>query len=444
MDQSRYEFFLDDGWNLIGQLHVWLSKWPTASHDQSSLVELITELQATWAGAEDLGFRRLARICLALEQSMERFCARNLECTLERLNDLANAVSCLQEVLLGLEATREEPAYDMSSIAVIERHLTLPNWVPPVEPENAIVKLDRAAIVPDESERAAKGIVPLADSDLMNSIDEKNRELVAERDYVDRTLLVMLEEFVSKIDETCHMLHVRMVTDQMPYVSTTSRLEQLAHSTRELVSDIARQARASVETIPFETVPAIPAAVMPEPVPMSLELHDEGLGEVVESTPVPEPHFQAVDRHEEISEADAGVEQQSLDPVVVAAPPAPKRILIVEESLFFRHLIGLAVQSAGFEACSAETVAQGLGFLNESPEFHAILIGSVVSSEIAHAISFSRHNHGAKVIGLVASESVERQSDGVDACVSRSNPIELISKLKQILSEPIEPIRMSA
>ena len=448
MDQSRYDFFLDDGWNLIGQLHVWLSRWPHAPHDQSNLVDLIASLQSVWGTAEDLGFRRLSRICLALEQSMERFCAQNLECTLERLNDVANAVACFQEVLLGLEATRVEPAYDLGSIAVLERHATLPIWTPGGDLPRSIVKLDSSPLVTEQFEPSSKQIVTLAENHLSANDEVADSELVPERDYVDRTLLVMLEDFVSKIDETCHKLHVTMIADQMPYVSTTSRLEQLAHSTRELVSDISRQARASVATIPFEAALKIDPPTVSEVQPKGLELHTDASFPIDETPSIGEQRIdtdsESVAVEEEITETAEVSSQETVESLVVEAPPKPRRVLIVEESLFFRHLIGLAVQSAGFETISADTVENGLEQLHQSPDFHAILIGSIVSAEIAQAISMSRQNHGSKVIGLVASEDVGSHASDIDACVSRSNPIQLISKLNQILSEPSDPIRMSA
>ena len=448
MDQSRYDFFLDDGWNLIGQLHVWLSRWPHAAHEQSNLVDLIANLQSVWGSAEDLGFRRLSRICLALEQSMERFCAQNLECTLERLNDVANAVACFQEVLLGLEATRVEPAYDLSSIAVLERHATLPIWTPPEELTRSIMKLDPSPIASDQFELSSKQIVAHAENHLSPSGDVTDDEHVPERDYVDRTLLVMLEDFVSKIDETCHKLHVTMVTDKMPYVSTTSRLEQLAHSTRELVSDISRQARAAVSTIPFEAPLKIDPPMVSEVPPKGLELNTDDSIPVDQTLSIGEQRIDAdtecVAVEEESTETAVISSQETAESLVVEAPPKPRRVLIVEESLFFRHLIGLAVQSAGFETISAETVENGLEHLHQSPDFHAILIGSVVSAEIAQAISLSRQQHGSKVIGLVASDDVGTHASDIDACVSRSNPIQLISKLNQVLSEPVDPIRMSA
>lgn len=450
MDQSRFESFLDDGWSLVGQLHVWLSKWPHSSRDQSSLVDLISQLQSAWGIAEDLEFHRIARICLALEQSMERLCARNLEFTIERLNDLANVVACLQDVLLGLEATREEPACDLMSIAVVERHQSLPVWVAPPEPELALAIREPDSLASEQLERFANEIVPLADSEQLPVVPTTDRE--TECDYVDRTLLVMLEEFVNKIDDTCHKLHVRMVADEAPYVSTTSRLEQLAQSTRELVSDIARQARANVATIPFDMARSIEspvtaaAAAAAAALPVNLEA--DGMEEAAKF-PQPSEEEAAVattesaDRVHDIQE-ELDRAEESIQQIVVDTPIKPKRILIVEESLFFRHLIGLAVQSAGFDSCSAETVDQGMAYLHQSPDFHAILIGSVVSAEIAQAISMSRQMHGAKVIGLVATDSLERQSDDVDACVSRSNPIQLISKLNQILSESTDPLRKSA
>src|SRR4051812_16172846 len=73
MDQARNELFLDEGWNVIGCLHQWLSKWPQASNDQPCIDSLIGSLQAMWAAADDFGLKRLARTSLALEQMLERY-----------------------------------------------------------------------------------------------------------------------------------------------------------------------------------------------------------------------------------------------------------------------------------------------------------------------------------------------------------------------------------
>ena len=444
MEQSRIEPFLDHGWGLIGRLHHWLSKWPCAADDQDTTIDVIRGLQSFWASCDDFGLSRLARTSLALEQLLERFCAQTLEFTSERLCDVTSGVASLQELLLGFEATRAEPEFEnVRTVLRLERHAQQAIWSPP----NSKV-CDSIHQTAESPLTLVSSNTPIIDSDIAPTLSivttatAMETEIAIQEKPFDQTLLAMLEEFVVKIDDTCHMLHVRMIAEDAPYVSTTSRLEHLSRSTRELVREIAHGANA-IESTPIEdsielpTIHAFSAPLLVTEAVTESQTKANGSHLLLESVSI-------IGEAIPPEIAPPTIQPVIHEPVVVESNTRPKRVLIVEESLFYRQLIGMAVQSAGFEPCTAETVAQGIDFLKQSCDFKAILIGTLINTEFSQAMDRSRIIYGAKVIGLLASDHDDRDGTGVDERVPRSNPLQLISTLNRVLNEAPDPIRKSA
>ena len=445
MDQARIELFLDEGWSLIGRLHQWLARWPEASSDQQTIDGLIRGLQAIWATSDDLGVKRLARTSLALEQMLERFYAGTLEFSAERLEDFTKGIGCLQELLLGLEATREEPLFsDLDAILQLERHAHLANWVSDEEDSAAatenIVKIPAPPLsfaTEVESDGALSSPLQIPDADAVPIT-------------IERTLIRMLEQFVVKLDDTCQQLHARMLIDQSPYVTTTSRLEHLAQVTRELVEQIILQPRNS------NSIMQIGSAKDSE----SLLTVDQILTPLVEEVP-----FVVEDLDIQIAPTTFSVELAVLDnefaelqlklpiiesitpqigPSVVDFKPKSGRILIVEPSLFYRHLLGTAVHSAKYETHIVDSFERGIEALQQASDFIAVLVDSLVHPAMAVAIKHQRQANGLRVIGLTTSAQKPSTPEDFDDCVSRSHPQKLISTLDRVLNESTNHIRISA
>jgi CheY-like chemotaxis protein len=439
MDQAHIESFLDDGWCLIGQLHQWMSRWPQVPSDRASLIDLINGLQSLWGTADDLGLTRLSRISLALEQVFERFCARNLEVTNARLADVTAGVGSLQELLLGLEATREQPDFtDLAVLQRLEHHALQPKWR---ARDESIVVLESAAPPASVAPPVEVSSTPIAKIPQQ----QLQHELSASPLWSAPPLLMMLEQFVVKLDDTCHQLHARMVADETPYVTTTSRLEHLAQMTRQLVDQIGQQVRStgspqadgsSAEQIEF---PA--AGKPPRLVDMSTAAVDLRPS-TFDARPTP------ICRDETEAETGLSIADFAVGPresELVHSGLRPQRVLMIEESLFYRHLIGLAVQSAGYEFHSADSVTRGLEVLDMSPDWSAILVGATVSAEIASVIQHLRQKNSVKVIGLTTSNYTGHDAAGdVDAMVSKSHPQELIAILNRLCQDRTGDTRKSA
>ncbi|WP_010582777.1 response regulator [Schlesneria paludicola] len=436
MDQARVEFLLDDGWVLVGRFHQWLSAFPAMTNGRESVIELIDGLQRLWSMSDDLKLKRVSRICVGLEQLLERFCSRSLVFSAEELKDiLTTNVSSLQEVLLGLEATREEPEIpDAEGVRKLERFSLQTIWQPVAD--MIPVQADAPSIPFELS------IEPAGETQLVPHLEPVVEREAVEQDSIDDGLLTMLEQFVAQLDETCHRLHVRMVADQTPYVTTTSRLEHLAASTRELVEQIAQRSRSEMpapEPLTLHEPPSFAALPVTQPLPLTAdasEAQDQALSISNETIDLDETtEFLFTDLPSEVSVA--------YEPVPPVAIPS-HRILIVEESLFYRHLICMAVQSAGFEPCMAESAAQALEILEPSDEFSAILIGETVSASLAQLIADRRQSRGLKVIGLTQTDRSSQEMGGVDGHVLRTQPQQLVMILNRLLVETTDKVLLSA
>ncbi len=438
-DQTRIESFLDDGWLVIGQLHQWLLQRPVASQDQTALEPLIRGLQTIWANADDLGLKGLARVSLAVEQVLERQCAGNLELDTQRRRDLTSGVGCLQDLLLGYEATREEQQIvDLETLSRLERYSAQPLWVD-ASPMHVV-----------------QTVVPLP---LKTDVEE---ELVPEgfvHELINPELLVMLEQFVEKLDDTSHRLHARMLADEAPYTTTTSRLEHLAQATRDVVWQIRRPQQV---TRAFVLESPLQSAEMP------LANDDSSLSDVSEtqmsvaeslivsgetaSFDVEHPIAEEVELREELFLADFSSSQfpselketEHSESTVFESGLKSRQILIVEESLFYRHLISMAVQSAGYDPHTAESVGVGMDLLKRSQEFGVIVVGSDISSSPLQSIESYRSDNGTKVVQLTSSKSNRAALPCADYCIEKSHPQKLLAILDTLFNGPESDVRKSA
>lgn len=441
MDCTRLEFFLDDGWKLIGQVHQWLSALPESMRDRGQIDGLIRGLQSIWSNADDLEISRIARASLAIEQVLERVFAESMEFSSDLAIDLTDGTRCLQELLLGLEATREEPEFpDLGAVIRLERRISSVVWENREEIADACQ--ENFVEVPEgiQQSEAIAGEIK-RDESVAESID-----LDSHSHCTDKTLLGMLEQFVAKLDDTCQRLHARMLTDETHYVSTTSRLEHLSQVTRELVDQIICQAVPSLTSIKE----------------VQTELNDvlamaSALNAQVQ-TPVAEPIVQiqpspySVELNKLTEEFERLLPSTLLNTGVSPtsnlesddAESGRRRVLIVEQSIFYRHLIASAVQSAGFEPVIRETFAFVEKVLEDSSGIAAILMSPSDAAIAPGTIALIRSTQRIKLIGMKANQEQVDSIELFDACVVRSRPLELIAALERLLCSSGSPIRMSA
>jgi len=412
MDQARVEFLLDDGWNLIGRLHQWLSRLPAAPADQASYLELIGRLQTFWAAADDLELTRIARASLCLEQVLERFCATGLQISEVRLQILTAGVGTFQELLLAFEATREEPVdCDMVELLQLERQMLL--TVPVEQPATP------ALVVETPSSAEVNPVVPVAaDQPVVPAPIERS---------LNRKLVTMLDRFATKLDDACQRLHRRMVADESPYVTTTSRLEHLSKATRQL----ARKLRVRTKLIPWAS-----AGRQTIEAPM-LNQRNDSLA--LASTATNAHSIARLDDTRLNSETTLQIDELPS----VGMAEAARQVLILEESLFYRHLITIALRSSGYQTVTVDLKSEGLFELDQVNKVDAIVLGSKLTAEILDAVQRYREYQGGKVIVLSSSDSEPLPFD-VDDQVTKSHPQQLINALDRCFATESDELRKTA
>lgn len=349
MDTGRVETLLNQGWSLVGLLHQWLSSWAQVYHDADELVDLISSLQSFWACADDLKLKRLSRNTLVLEEFFERVCAKRVDVTSEHLKDLRAGIANFEDLLLGYEATGEEPVnLEVDVLQRLERHSRHKSG-PVKSTATTEIRHRRQSEVPVVR---ATALVPVSTSAVTA---------------------------LATVDEPRHIPTVEVVTLVEPL--TPKRLEQKNAPHFDQLERYRSIRRDGIDSLVTEELLLTP---------------------------------------EEASEVDS-------DSQVV---------LILEESLFYRHLLQMALRSAGYET---ETIEPLVGEAYSTTRellvpCRVILVTAPASCEMAPQIEEYRQTKEVKVIGLKLTEQDESFGVDLDACVVKSLPQQLISVLDQLLS----------
>lgn len=352
MESARIETLLHQGWNLIGQLHQWISNQPDEHQDPDHVVGLIASLQSVWGKADDLEMKRLARRVLALELFFERLFAKKLGVEHEYLKDVSASITGLEDLLLGLEATGAEPDIsDLESLVRLERwtsrkyssnpaRKSIEIAVPGNDPSRSII---HAELIGVHSTGGTKTPIVMRDSDFKEAIQETGElETTPVPKRIDHKLVPRLEQ--------------RGVTR-------------------------------------FEVQETVRSQVIIE----SARISDHG--------------------HP-------------------ATTVRSHKILILVESLFYRHLIEMALQSAGYETEAIDPADSESDWATQIPIliYRAILVTPTGASKRIEQIQKSQEMGQTRVIGLNATEQHENFVVELDACVWKSKPQQLISVLEQLFN----------
>ena len=371
LEPARIESLLDHAWRLISQLRQWFAAWSLGSTDHDGLVELIRNLQLFWIKADDLELKRLARNSLAIEQFLERFCAGKLELTSENLNDVTAAVGSLQDLLLGLEAMREEPLItDLASLQKLERDTLKGFW------SETSKRTIEVALVANDVAHGAVTAHPLPNR-LEVVPTPSHPRLTSE------TLFNELKPFVEKSSSASVDLSSSAATGPWPA------------AIRHVLS--VREFQAAPDLIRISD-----NSIVDTPPDASIQAGSETID-------VPESVEEAIEF---------------------------RRVLIIEDSLFYRNLIGMALRSVGYDSDSIKSDANDFARIqNERASgYCAILIGEPVTPEIADKVMSCRTSNGVPVIRLMTSDNDQSFPFTVDASVTKSNPRQLIAALNHLLN----------
>jgi len=144
----------------------------------------------------------------------------------------------------------------------------------------------------------------------------------------------------------------------------------------------------------------------------------------------------------------ADAEDSNAFPVdnVRASCPETRKVLMVEASLFYRHLFGDVLRTAGYEAIAIEGLPGQLEAIESDTDarFCAMMIGLPAATEAAQLIQRIRHQLGIHLIGLLTTQDHRFSTVEVDACVLKSHPRHLLDVLERLHRPSLEPRLLTA
>jgi 6-pyruvoyl-tetrahydropterin synthase len=289
-------------------------------------------------------------------------------------------------MLLQFEATREEPKLIEPGLTEVINQLSTPQLF--VSPETIVDATELETTQADEITSE-----PIIQPDI---IDTTIVDTTAES--LDPTMLNQLEQFADNIQQTTERLHQQVVNDAAPYAPTTSRLEEMAKSTRELVERISGRQTSPQEVIGF--------SVTIEPTETSVS---EPAGTIA------------------IDAQAANIAINDLNEI---------RVGIIDDSLFFTHLIELVLQSNGFQSQRMTSHDFSTAHIS-SLAIDALIVGSPISSNFAQAIEAAQSLSGMTVIRVTES-GAEHTDINADATVARSKLIDIGLVLTNIFTKSLQ------
>ena len=231
------------------------------------------------------------------------------------------------------------------------------------------------------------------------------------------------------------------MADEAPYVTTTSRLEHLAEQTRTLAEQILREVhstRSDIIKFERENPPCSFTLTIEQPrVEATYPVHRAVIS-----------HVEPVHRLDDASQlkrltSTGNDESRTSNSTNLPAATDRARVLIVEESMFYRHLFGIAVQSGGYEPLIAETVAQGLDALLKATECSESW-SAMISPAMVVAIEQRRRTGQLKVIGMTLPGQEKVPVADLDARISKMHPQQLVAALDKLLIDSRDRPRKSA
>jgi hypothetical protein len=353
LELVRFESLLDQGWKLMDLLNRWRMAWPHQSSESDELIEILTGLQIVWVKSDDLALKRIARTSLVLEQFFERLCAKNVPIPVDPFNSLNAVIAGLKDLLLGIEATGEEPGvYDLESLKRVEEFTRQQS----------------------SSDRPSRTIEVGPAVDVVSQPPGSLQTLVLTRTPQKDDLPAVLQQSVAE--------EVPALRDDRT-ASHLRRIEQ---------TQVPRVSKFIVTRNDLSVVPEVP--------PKSGENHSV------------------------------------TEPETLIPEPAADLVWVLDESLFYRHLIEIALRSAGYpvEVMAPSDVEAFRRSGRTLSPCRAVLVDSSLSVRLSGEITQVREAGGTKIIGLKAGNTDEPFMVELDAAVPKSRPQQLISVLDQLLN----------
>ena len=264
--------------------------------------------------------------------------------------------------------------------------------------------------------------------------------------------ILCLEQMLTELDATGEDPHC-------PDWESLHRLEH--HPLHEQSVTNSQTPQKTIDVFAVREIP-VPPAVDLESIPQRLKLteptevsHSEPSGEFlrIAQNKAVVPRQPQLDLRPETR--GLLVQNASLPPEVESASTAIartstavplNRILVVEGSLFYRHLIQLALQSAGYEVESVAPMASDfLGMTIESLAcYPAIFLTAELTQEAAAKIEQARRTSSVKLIGLQGTDQSEPFPLECDAFARKTKPQLLIMVLEELQNSTAKTARKTA
>jgi CheY-like chemotaxis protein len=156
---------------------------------------------------------------------------------------------------------------------------------------------------------------------------------------------------------------------------------------------------------------------------------------------------QAVSKELSKENIAASMEAATIDSKEGAAKLGGKRILVVDDSRFFRNLIGPFLSVAGYEVYTAENGNRALQILENGKEFHAIFsdieMPGMNGFELCQAVKADGRWSNIPMFALsshATEEFVQRGKEaGFQEYVAKTNRVDLLAVLELALITSVDP-----
>lgn len=378
------------------------------------VVSTLTDTSCGFATAGDLG-RRLFPIATGLERCGQPIPARLAQGLAEAFTGLGQQVQTPSDQVLDVLRTAISQLGDLLVELDATGEITIP------EPTDTVIRLEatvaRQRMVQQmtfhsERELPRVGSPPL--SDLHRCGD---------------ALFAASESLLNRVQRD----------DASPYAAPVSRIHHLASTLRERLIDL--------------TVPTIVLAVEPTGEEHTIQSEPADITENIFGNDDVSPEL--LEEQTPITLDEIAIEYDVTDSQPAWLQPAwlltnrPPRVLVIDESPFFRMLLGTAIESAGHATLALASLDEAEAPLNDSQASDIVIWGGVGSSAQTECLTewILRRDDSRRplLIGLVdGTQRPAELSDELDHVVCRVQLQELLSVIRDKLGDRVPAMKKTA
>ena len=399
MPSEELATVVDQGWAVLPLARQVVSAGSEAPHAVASAGDLGRRLFPLATGFESCGQPIPARLVQCLAVAFTELGQQNPTPSDQIFDLLWTAISQLGDLLVELDATGE---------------ITTP------EPLDTMIRLEATAArqrtIPQETKLSERES-PRAESNLLSDLHRCGDALLA---------------------SSASLLNRVQSDDTSPYSAPVSRIHHLASTLRERLFEITPS---QVPTNNWAVeLTAEPNLIESEPLTIVGNMFDDA---------------QPIDEQSPLALAEFVTECDVTDSPPASSQPAwlstvrPPRVLIIDESPFFRMLLGTAIESSGHATLTLASLDEAEASLNESQASDIVIWGGIDSSALTECLTewILRRDDSRRpmLIGLVSeTEQSGEMPPEFNHVVLRARLSELLSIIRDKLGDRTPAVRQTA